>query len=197
MRIFFFSTLPRSTKKKEDTYRSFYAVLTTRENNSCVKMPRQNDTQRDKDHIIKANEYLDICSHFLFTTIFCGVCFDAIKWCTILWTVSSFISDECKLNRFLCWGYIINTLERRLGMDLNGDGYIGGMGKYLNMCNIFWQNCDFVVFFRLSWYDRKNDGTRYQWRRISWTTTWCSSGISSSVWTSIICLRVWWSSLCN
>ncbi|CAF2902285.1 unnamed protein product [Rotaria sp. Silwood2] len=24
--------------------------------------------------------------------------------------------------------YIVNTLERRLGMDLNGDGYIGGAG---------------------------------------------------------------------
>ena len=75
----FFSFLHFSDLRKKDTYRSFYAVLMARENNSCVKMPRQNDTQRDKDHIIKANEYLDICSHFLFTTIFCGVCFDAIK----------------------------------------------------------------------------------------------------------------------
>ncbi|CAF3306607.1 unnamed protein product [Rotaria socialis] len=28
--------------------------------------------------------------------------------------------------------YIVNNLERRLGMDLNGDGYIGGQG-YLSM----------------------------------------------------------------
>ncbi|CAF0777774.1 unnamed protein product [Rotaria sp. Silwood1] len=37
------------------------------------------------------------------------------------------------MNSFLSGiGYIVNALEHRLGMDLNGDGYIGGQG-YLAM----------------------------------------------------------------
>ena len=31
---------------------------------------------------------------------------------------------------FLWIGYYVNALERRRGIDLNGDGYIGGEGKY-------------------------------------------------------------------
>ena len=64
---------------------------------------------------------------YLFVDLY-RVYFEVIKSCEVQWIVSlSFFGEYIDI---LHLGYIVNALERRLGMDLNGDGYIGGMGNY-------------------------------------------------------------------
>jgi hypothetical protein len=56
-------------------------------------------------------------------------------------------------------GRIVNNLERQLGIDLNGDGYIGGEGR---RCFFLSSILSFVPF-RLLEYDGKDDWYRLQW----------------------------------
>ncbi len=35
-------------------------------------------------------------------------------------------------------GHIINRIERNLGIDVNGDGYIGGESKYISVVFFLW-----------------------------------------------------------
>jgi hypothetical protein len=47
-------------------------------------------------------------------------------------SINIFYESFIKLILFLLEiAYIVNALERRFGLDLNGDGYIGGPGKYI------------------------------------------------------------------
>ena len=48
---------------------------------------------------------------------------------TSIWVSEWKLNERCFFKRIVDLDFLVNGLERQLGYDLNGDGYIGGEGK--------------------------------------------------------------------